>query len=612
MTAPLWSLAITRPADTARARTAVLRLATAAGVTADDRLRLAVDLSHRLRDVLAVDGAACLTVGTEPGSRLRVTVRTPGGRVAWAWRTAVSRDGNGGQATPADLGAEGPLLDDEDPHAPLAQALLATDADARVVLDMLDRHRHELGTTNQGVLALHAELDSANAARQQLLTAEQKARTAAETARSRLTFLSSASAALSASLDHEEVLRHLVRLLVPERAATAHIWLPDSRQTLTPLIGDTSPHPGELLPDHPAVRAARTGRPHHAEPTRGTGTGTGGRPDTALLALPLTARRTTLGVLVLTPPAQHFDPDEVVMLTELARRAATAVDNAQRYEHERDTAEILQRAMLTDLPAPRGLRLAARYLPATQGMNIGGDWYDAFTQPDGTLTTVIGDVTGHGLNAAVMMGQLRNALRAYAVEGHSPGALLTLLHTLLRRLEPDLYATAVVTQHRPGSSDVVWASAGHLPPLLRTPDGEVDILQPGVGAMLGLPLDQTVHDHHLALTPGSTLLLYTDGLVERRADGVDPGIEHMATVLADVGPLAAADPDTAAEALLTRMLPHCPREDDICILLCHAEAPVSVPLRSLGETAALRVPSPRPDARLAATTSGGGAAEPAR
>ncbi len=137
------------------------------------------------------------------------------------------------------------------------------------------------------------------------------------------------------------------------------------------------------------------------------------------------------------------------MLIELARRAGVALDNARRFERNRDIAETLQRALLTDLPTTPGLTLAARYLPATRGLNIGGDWYDAFRQPDGSLITVIGDVTGHGLHAAVMMSQLRTALRACAVDGSSPGELLTRLHLFLHRLRLDLYATAVIARCHP-------------------------------------------------------------------------------------------------------------------------------------------------------------------
>lgn len=258
------------------------------------------------------------------------------------------------------------------------------------------------------------------------------------------------------------------------------------------------------------------------------------------------------------------------MLIELTRRASIAIDNARRFEHNRDIAETLQRALLTDLPTTPELRLAARYLPATHGLNIGGDWYDAFRQPDGSLITVIGDVTGHGLHAAVMMSQLRTALRAYAVDGGTPGQLLTRLHILLHHLQPDLYATAVIARFHPDDPTLTWAAAGHPPPVLRTPDGQVHTLDAKPGAMLGIPLRQEIGDHTVRLTPGSTLALYTDGLVERRAHGIDPGIERLA---ASLGAFRSEDLDTdldgSADRLLQPLLSDSERDDDVCLLLCH-------------------------------------------
>jgi serine phosphatase RsbU (regulator of sigma subunit) len=213
---------------------------------------------------------------------------------------------------------------------------------------------------------------------------------------------------------------------------------------------------------------------------------------------------------------------------------------------------------------------AARYLPATHGLNIGGDWYDAFRQPDGGVIAVVGDVTGHGLHAAVMMSQLRTALRAYAVDGGSPGKLLTRLHNFLHHLQPDLYATAVIARFHPDDPTMTWAAAGHPPPVLRGADGRVRVLDAKPGAMLGIPLKQEIADHTVRLSPGSTLALYTDGLVERRARGIDPGIERLADALGTFGP-AELDIDLggAADGILHPLLSDSERDDDVCLLLCH-------------------------------------------
>jgi hypothetical protein len=515
------------------------------------------------------------------------------------------------EAPPAADGDEVP----ED-SAVLAEALLGADEDTALTLDKLREqeelvafHREELHQTNQGVLALHAELDAAGRAQREAFAAERKARTEAEQARRRLTFLADASAVLTASLNHDEIVRRLPDLLVPRYASSVDVWLFDNDDEKTAKTaksagsaGDaqstgTAGTAGAAMPAEPpagahradggasgdqrphpaaAVVAARTGRPQYAADHPGNLPGVDDHPPSALdptrplLCIPLPTRRAPLGVLTLSPPGDRWDPDDAVMLIELTRRASIAIDNARRFEHNRDIAETLQRALLTDLPATPGLRLAARYLPATHGLNIGGDWYDAFRQPDGSLITVVGDVTGHGLHAAVMMSQLRTALRAYAVDGGSPGELLTRLHKFLHHLQPDLYATAVIARFRPDDPTLTWAAAGHPPPVLRLPDGRVEVLDAKPGAMLGIPLRQEIRDHAVRLSPGSTLALYTDGLVERRAHGIDPGIGRLAAALGAFGTGALeADLAAAADGILDPLLSDSERDDDVCLLLCH-------------------------------------------
>ncbi|MEV7246731.1 SpoIIE family protein phosphatase [Streptomyces sp. NPDC093248] len=458
-----------------------------------------------------------------------------------------------------------PAVPDDTPHA---EAVLAADAETAAILRRLDEterqlrlHREELHQTNQGVLALHAELDAAARTQRELLDAERAARGEAERARRLLTFLADASAAVTASLDQEDILRCLPELLVPEYASGVDVWLFDEP------AGPDDAHSAA------AVAAARHDRPQHAGPSPGGLPGVDDlppsalSPDRPLLSIPLTVRRTS-GVLTLTAPGDHFDADTSVMLVELARRTAIALDNARRYEQHRDTAEALQRAQLTDLPPTEGLRLAARYLPATRGLNIGGDWYDAFPHPDGSLLTVVGDVTGHGLRAAVIMGQLRTALRAYALEDDSPARILTRLHRMLRHQQPNLYATAVIARFRPGDPHVVWAAAGHPPAVVRAPDGTVRVLDTRPGVMLGVPIPFEYADHTEELAPGSTLVLYTDGLVERRAQGIDPGIELLGRTLAALDESVLEDLDGCAESLLKPLVHDSERDDDVCILLC--------------------------------------------
>ncbi|MGW7268129.1 PP2C family protein-serine/threonine phosphatase [Streptomyces sp. NPDC054842] len=565
---------ITTVADAARARIDTARIVAAHGLSALERTRLVTALSTQLRQCLTKGGTWRLDVRvTPPGDdgqhhRITASVRSCEGagllpRQA-AWRASAELPGGGDPAA------------DQVPYegtTSLAYALLSADEDTSMVLESLAQqeelvafHREELHQTNQGVLALHAELDAAGRAQRELFIAEREARTEAENARRRLTFLADASAALTASLNHEEILRRLPRLLVPAYARSVDVWL----------FTDEDAAAGTGHRPAAAVAAARTGRPQYAADHPGGLSGVDDHPPSAahpaepLLCIPLPTRHSPLGVVTLTPPEPRWDADDAVMLLELARRASIAIDNAQRFEHNRDIAETLQRALLTELPATPGLSLAARYLPATHGLNIGGDWYDAFRQPDGSLVAVVGDVTGHGLHAAVMMSQLRTALRAYAVDGGTPGQLLTRLHMFLHQLQPDLYATAVIARFRPGEPTVTWAAAGHPPPVLRTPEGEVRILDARPGAMLGIPLDQDIRDHTTRLAPGSTLALYTDGLVERRAQGIDPGIQRLADALAGqrVRDLDR-DLEGTADRILDPMLYDSERDDDVCLLLCH-------------------------------------------
>ncbi|MEU9631126.1 PP2C family protein-serine/threonine phosphatase [Streptomyces luteogriseus] len=561
---------ITTVTDAARARISLARLAAAYGVPTVERTRLAAALSAHLRQCLTKGGTWRLTMdlaGSPAEEGLLHVVVTPSPEACAAgeplWDATVTCP------EAAEAAEDGTVADDP---AALSEALLGADEDTAVVLDKLTEqedlvlfHREELHQTNQGVLALHAELDAAGRAQREAFAAERSARNEAESARRRLTFLADASAVLTASLNHEEIVRRLPDLLVPEYARSVDVWLFDHEEE-------------EHRPAHPAaaVVAARTGRPQYAADHPGNLPGVEDQPPSALdpgrplLCVPLPTRRAPLGVLTLSPPGERWDPDDAVMLIELTRRASIAIDNARRFEHNRDIAETLQRALLTDLPTTPGLSLAARYLPATHGLNIGGDWYDAFPQRDGGLITVIGDVTGHGLHAAVMMSQLRTALRAYAVDGDSPGRLLTRLHRFLHHLQPDLYATAVIARFHPDEPTLTWAAAGHPPPVLRLPDGTVRTLDAKPGAMLGIPLTQEIADHTEQLAPGSTLALYTDGLVERRAQGIDPGIERLATALGGFRSAELdADLEGSADRLLHPLLSDSERDDDVCLLLCH-------------------------------------------
>ncbi|MGW0602576.1 SpoIIE family protein phosphatase [Streptomyces sp. NPDC002644] len=572
-------------ADAARARAAAAGIAGDGGASAPDRARFVTSLAERLRRRLDEGGEWELLLRVRPDGAGRARLDAWLRRAGAAFAPAPD--------DPPDLSCPLQRLPSraapDDP--PLAEALLRADEDTAAVLHLLDEqehlvrlHREELNQTNRGVLALHSDLEAAALAQRDLLDAERTTRAEAERAQRLQSFLGEASAALTASLSRTVILRRLSDLLVPEYAEHLEVWLFDEE--------DEEEHDGRTrrVRDHSAaaVAAARTGRPQYAATHPGDLPGVDDLPPSVLfphrplLAVPLTASR-LLGVLTLTAPGPRFDADVPVMLLELARRVGVALDNAYRYEQYRDTAEALQRAQLTELPTPEGLGLAARYLPATRGLNIGGDWYDAFLQPDGSVLAVIGDVTGHGLHAAVLMGQLRTALRAYAVENASPAAILTRLHGMLRHLQPDLYATAMIARFRPGEPEVVWASAGHPPAVVRAPDGEVRVLGAKPGVMLGIPVPFVHTDQRVTLPAGSSLVMYTDGLVERRAQGIDPGIARLCRTLGEIPPPELEqDAEAAADSLLKPLLHDSEGDDDVCLLLCHVLRPSGVPAQRGG------------------------------
>ncbi|MGH2683119.1 MAG: PP2C family protein-serine/threonine phosphatase [Actinomycetota bacterium] len=250
----------------------------------------------------------------------------------------------------------------------------------------------------------------------------------------------------------------------------------------------------------------------------------------SLLGVPLVVQGKTLGVLhVGTLHPRRFTHDDKALLQLVGDRVALAI-NVSLYERERAVARTLQRSLLPErLPSPPGFRLAARYL-ATPGGDVGGDWYDAFLLPSGSIAVAIGDVVGRGLGAASLMGMLRNALRAYAFELFSPTEVLQRMNRLLLHLDPEQMATVFY-----GTIDTVdltfrFASAGHMSPIIREPDGTVRIRPVDSGPPLGAPSGWSFTDNEEELHPGTALILYTDGLVERRNVSLDEGLLRLSEV----------------------------------------------------------------------------------
>ncbi|MGY1680784.1 PP2C family protein-serine/threonine phosphatase [Geodermatophilus sp. SYSU D01176] len=254
-----------------------------------------------------------------------------------------------------------------------------------------------------------------------------------------------------------------------------------------------------------------------------------------------------------------------------ARRQATELQRmTERAAAQRALSDRLQQALLTPPPEPDHLQVAVRYRPAAHEAQVGGDWYDAFLQPDGATMLAIGDVVGHDSGAAAAMGQLRGLLRALAYDNDEPpSATLSRTEHVARGLAVSTMATVVLAriERHPdvpvaGTRVLRWSNAGHLPPVLLAPDGTTTLLETRPDLMLGVDADAPRADHTVELGVGATLLLVTDGLVERRDTDLDAGLAALQEALRDLGTTPLEE---LCDTLLARMLPE-PGADDVAIV----------------------------------------------
>ncbi|QIP88141.1 SpoIIE family protein phosphatase [Streptomyces sp. Tu 2975] len=419
----------------------------------------------------------------------------------------------------------------------------------------------------------------------------------------RLTIVAEISAVLSSTLDVPKMLHRLVRLLVPELGDWAVVDLRTHPEAddLRRIVVRCEDHEGENhgreddgrpdtllgplppLTDTPSAsalaRVMRGGRPLRLEAAdlgpqaplarahRDLFDRLGGH---SAVVVPLSTTRQVFGALTVArrgerPPCTEAD---LLVLADIGRRAGLVLDNAQLFDQQRQLAETMQRQLLTPLPQVDHLQMAARYQPAESAAEIGGDWYDAFLLADGVTTMVIGDVVGHDLKAAAHMAEVRNMLRALAWDRQEPPSLI------MRRLDEAMtntsdapMATAVfarVEGEEGGPWQLHWVNAGHPPPLLVTYDGHARYLEAGHGPLLGM--DSALHlglgwpDAREELPARSTLLLYTDGLVESRTRSIDGGLAQLRRHAAD---LAHRDVEDFCDELLTRLSPS---GDDVALL----------------------------------------------
>ncbi|WP_369135746.1 SpoIIE family protein phosphatase [Modestobacter sp. I12A-02662] len=423
--------------------------------------------------------------------------------------------------------------------------------------------------------------------------AAERARVDAERAQSRLALMAEATSTLSATLDMDDLLDRLAGLCVPLLADWVFLTLADEHGAIT---GTAATHRRGLQSElhdfavrwladaptrSPARRVLRTAEPVLTDPvTPGWLEQVLPNPATraaldrlgicSMLTVPLTARRRTLGVLSLVAeqPERRFTTEDVDLTRDLARRAAMAMDNVRLYQQEHTVAETLQRSLLPQLPEIPGLSVAGHYLSASSGADVGGDFYDLLHLPDGSVGIAIGDVVGHDVAAAAAMGHLRGLLRAVVWDAGDadPGELLGRVDRLVQGLHVAPLATmAYARAVPPATAGDPWrltlANAGHPPLALRAPDGTVRLLDGVSGLLVGVREGARRVSATVDVVPGSTLVAFTDGLIERPGLDLDAGLAELA------GRLAAAPADAApAELCLHAVGPAPDRRDDVAVL----------------------------------------------
>jgi PAS domain S-box-containing protein len=422
-------------------------------------------------------------------------------------------------------------------------------------------------------------------------------------ANARLELLAEAGRVLSDTLDITEQLGRLAGLVVPALGDWCWVVVPDEHGRMRQLASaHRDPDRNTELAayvramvagitDAAAARVVtRTGRPlvvgaldteyvQRALPDRAAQEMLARLAPASGIVVPLSARGRTLGALGVYRDAgrgAHTDA-ELDTALEVGRRAGVALQQAQLFGQQRQLAEVLQRSMLTAPPAPDHCEIAVRYVPAAAGAEVGGDWYDAFVQPGGATMLVIGDVVGHDSGAAAAMGQLRGLLRGIGHHtGGTPAEVLTGLDRAGIGLDLDTLATALVARLEQDAPELAadetrvrWSTAGHPPPVLIDAEGTVVLLDcQDPDLLLGVDPDSPRHDRVAVIGRGGTLLLYTDGLVERRDRDLDAGIAELCRVL---GGLAHLPLQQLCDRLLAEMyLPD--TEDDVALLVLRVHA----------------------------------------
>jgi len=430
--------------------------------------------------------------------------------------------------------------------------------------------------------------------RAEILARERVARAEAGNDRERLTFLLRAGSLVVAAQDRHELLQRACQLVVDSLADFCMVFLPDGDGLRATAIAYRDPARGTLSVDLsdetvPATHAAAVANAyatgasqvvgdvsawlaHRSEASPMLGDILAGLETETVLAAPLMLDRHPLGVLAVGRSARRpgFAETDVAVIEELSRRVGVGLDNADTSARDHSVAETLQRSVLPDaLPSIAGLDLAVRYIPGTDDIDVGGDWYDAFPLGDGQFGLVIGDVVGHSIASASIMGQVRNLLRAYAIDRPDPADVLARTNVALSRLLPEAMATAVYAVLDLASGDLRYANAGHPPPICAIGADSIEYLDDAIGTMLGAVSGGVFTVGYRRLAAGARVLFYTDGLIERRRQDIAEGFGALADAMRAADGLGA---ERTCAAVQRQLLSDSTRSDDVCLLAARLTA----------------------------------------
>ncbi len=430
--------------------------------------------------------------------------------------------------------------------------------------------------------------------RSALLEREMQARSEAEQAMRRVALLAAATAILAESLDTTVSLSRLAQVVVPGVADWCAIHLRDADAVVQVAVAHADRERAALLSEveaeepmtldsgGPIAFVLRTGEPlliHYMSEAEARATARSARQlevyhqlglKSGVIVPMLGRSRDVLGTISLgtADSGRMLSDTDLSLAKELAHRAGLSVDNARLREREHERAVLFQNALLPGrLPTIDKVVTAARYIPATEETRVGGDWFDVLPLDDGRIRLAIGDVVGHDVRAAVSMGTVRHALRAYSWTFPEPRAVLTRLNSLVEGTEPGLLASVLYAVFDPSDSSLRWASAGHPPALLVEPGTGASFLERPASLMIGSGLGGAFPAFSTSLGSGATVVLYTDGLVEKRGSSVEDGLARLSEVAAAH---SRADPDDLLEALVSELLDPEERHDDVAVLAMKA------------------------------------------